>query len=131
MASKNTQIEYLKQQTVPREEFITLQTKLEGEITAKNNELEYLKQKTVPREDYITLQSEYNSKDKELKYLKEQTISREEYINLKNELNRKNDKIKRLEEINNFFNELQEEQDAYDTIERTPPFKLEKKQQRR
>ena len=99
-------------------------------MASKDTQIEYLKQQTVPREDYITLQSEYNSKDKELQYLKEQTISREEFINLKNELNRKNDKIKRLEEINNFFNELQEEQDAYDTIERTPPFRLEKKQHR-
>jgi len=77
------------------------------------------------------LQNELNSKESELKYLKQQTIPREDYINLQNELNRKNDKIKRLEEINTFFNELQEEQEAYDTIERTPPFRLEKKQQRR
>ena len=67
------------------------------------------------------------SKDNELKYLKEQTIPKEDYIQLQNELNRKNDKIKRLEEINAFFNELQEEQEAYDTVEVTPPFRLEKK----
>ena len=39
-------------------------------------------------------------------------------------------KIKRLEEINAFFNELQEEQEAYETQETTPPFRFEKKQSR-
>ena len=92
--------------------------------------MDYLKQNTVPRDEFITLKSEVAHKDNELKYLKQQTVPREDYINLQNELNRKNDKIKRLEEINNFFNELQEEQEAYDTIERTPPFRLEKKQHR-
>ena len=77
------------------------------------------------------LESEINTRDNELKYLKEQTISREEYLKLQGELNRKNDKIKRLEEINTFFNELQEEQEAFDTVEKTPPFRLEKKQKRR
>ena len=76
------------------------------------------------------MQSEINEKDNELRYLKEQTVPREDYINLQNELTRKNDKIKRLEEINTFFNELQEEQDAYETQETTPPFRLEKKQGR-
>ena len=131
MVNLDNQINTLKQQTIPKDEYISLQTKLESEIAAKNNELEYLKQKTVPREEFLSLQSEVNSKENEIRYLKQQTIPREEYLNLQNELNRKNDKIKRLEEINAFFNELQEEQEAYDTIERTPPFRLEKKQQRR
>ena len=126
----DNQIITLKENTVPKDEYVTLQTKLESEVAAKDSELEHLKQNTVPRDDYLSLQSEVNSKENELKYLKQQTVPREDYINLQNELNRKNDKIKRLEEINNFFNELQEEQEAYDTIERTPPFKLEKKQHR-
>ena len=42
----------------------------------------------------------------------------------------KEDKIKRLEELNNFFNDLQEEQKAYETHDKTPPFRLEKKQGR-
>ena len=104
---------------------------MESEIVSKDNELKYLKERTIPREDYVSLQSrlesEIVSKDNELKYLKEQTIPKEDYIQLQNELNRKNDKIKRLEEINAFFNELQEEQEAYDTVEVTPPFRLEKK----
>ena len=64
---------------------------------------------------------------KELSLLRESTIPKEDYINLQRELSSKDDKIKRLEEINNFFNELQEEQEAYETMDRTPPFRLEKK----
>ena len=107
---------------------------LESKLAATNTELEYLKEKTIPREDYVSLQNklenEIISRDNELKHLKEQTIPKEEYLKLQSELNRKNDKIKRLEEINAFFNELQEEQEAYDTMEVTPPFRLEKKQGR-
>ena len=76
------------------------------------------------------LQNEINSRDSELRYIKEQSVSREDYLRLQNELQRKEDKIKRLEEINAFFNELQEEQEAYETPETTPPFRLEKKQGR-
>ena len=107
---------------------------MESELAAKNTELQYLKEKTIPREDYVSLQtkleSEINTKDSELRYLREQTIPKEDYLKLQNELNRKNDKIKRLEEINTFFNELQEEQEAYETMDATPPFRLEKKQGR-
>ena len=134
IVAKNNELEYLKEKTIPREEYVSLQNKLETEIVAKDKELEYLKEKTIPREDYISLQTELqgeiNSKDSELKYLREQTIPKEDYIKLQNELNRKNDKIKRLEEINTFFNELQEEQEAYETMDSTPPFRLEKKQGR-
>ena len=129
-----SQINILKENTIPKEEYLSLQSHLENEIASKNTQIEYLKEKTVPREDFVALQTklegEIAAKDNELKFLKQQSISREEYLNLQNELNRKNDKIRRLEEINNFFNELQEEQEAYDTIERTPPFRLEKKQHR-
>ena len=76
------------------------------------------------------MQNEINSRDSELRYIKEQSVSREDYLRLQNELQRKEDKIKRLEEINAFFNELQEEQEAYETPETTPPFRLEKKQGR-
>ena len=121
----------LKEKTIPREEHLSVTNKLESKLAATSTELEYLKEKTIPREEYVSLQnrleSEIVSKDNELKYLKEQTIPKEDYIQLQNELNRKNDKIKRLEEINAFFNELQEEQEAYDTVEVTPPFRLEKK----
>jgi hypothetical protein len=135
ISTKDNELRYLKEQTVPREDFLSLKNQLESEINTKNNQLKYLKESTVPHEDYLSLknqlESEINTRDNELKYLKEQTISREEYLKLQGELNRKNDKIKRLEEINTFFNELQEEQEAFDTVEKTPPFRLEKKQKRR
>ena len=89
-------------------------------ITAKENEVSLLRESTIPKDNYINLQ-------KELSLLRESTIPKEDYINLQRELSSKDDKIKCLEEINNFFNELQEEQEAYETMDRTPPFRLEKK----
>lgn len=89
-------------------------------ITAKENEVSLLRESTIPKDNYITLQ-------KELSFLRESTIPKEDYITLQKELSSRDDKIKRLEEINNFFNELQEEQEAYETMDRTPPFRLEKK----
>ena len=134
VASMDSEINALKENSIPREEYVSLQKYLESEISVRESELKYLKEQSVPKADYVNLQNqlqnEITTKDNELKYLKEQTVSREEFINLQNELIRKNDKIKRLEEINTFFNELQEEQDSYETIEATPPFKLEKKQHR-
>ena len=134
VAAMDTEINNLKENSVPREEYNSLQSYLESEISVRDSELKYLKEQSVPKSDYVNLQNqlqnEITTKDNELKYLKEQTVSREEFINLQNELIRKNDKIKRLEEINAFFNELQEEQDSYETYESTPPFKLEKKQHR-
>ena len=89
-------------------------------ITAKENEVSLLRESTIPKDNYINLQ-------KELSFLGESTIPKEDYISLQKELSSRDDKIKRLEEINNFFNELQEEQEAYETMDRTPPFRLEKK----
>lgn len=89
-------------------------------ITAKENEVSLLRESTIPKDNYINLQ-------KELSFLRESTIPKEDYISLQKELSSRDDKIKRLEEINNFFNELQEEQEAYETMGRTPPFRLEKK----
>ncbi len=134
VAAMDNEINSLKENSIPREEYVSLQNYLESEISVRDSELKYLKEQSVPKSDYVDLQNqlqnEINANDNELKFLKEQTVSREEFINLQNELIRKNDKIKRLEEINAFFNELQEEQESYETIERTPPFKLEKKQHR-
>ena len=134
VAAMDNEINALKENSIPREEYVSLQNYLESEISVRDSELKYLKDQSVPKSDYVDLQNqlqnEINAKDNELRFLKEQTVSREEFINLQNELIRKNDKIKRLEEINAFFNELQEEQESYETIERTPPFKLEKKQHR-
>ena len=130
----NNEIDNLRTQSIPKEEYINLQNKLESELATKTNELKHIKEKSVPKEDFISLQNNLQNqidvKNNEIAYLREQTIPKEDYINLKNELNRKNDKIKRLEEINNFFNELQEEQEAYETADKVPPFRLEKKQGR-
>ena len=127
-------MEYIKERSVPKDEFVSLQSRYDNDIAARDSELEYIKERSVPKEEYVSLktqlQNELTAKDNELRYLKEQTVPREDFINLKNELTRKNDKIKRLEEINTFFNELQEEQEAYETQEQTPPFRLEKKQSR-
>ena len=89
-------------------------------ITAKENEVSLLRESTIPKDNYINLQ-------KELSFLRESTIPKEDYISLQKELSSRDDKIKRLEEINNFFNELQEEQEAYETMDRTTPFRLKKK----
>lgn len=130
ITAMDNEINNLKEQFVPREEYISLQNYFENEISVRDNEINNLREQTIPKADYLNLQNEFIAKDNELKFLREQTVSREDFINLQNELLRKNDKIKRLEEINAFFNELQEEQESYDTYERTPPFKLEKKQHR-
>ena len=132
--SLDTQLIELKENSVPKEDYMDLQARFDNEIDARNSEIQYLKERTVSREDYINLQNqlqtELNARESELRYLKEQSVSREDYLRLQSELQRKEDKIKRLEEINAFFNELQEEQEAYETPETTPPFKLEKKQGR-
>ena len=128
------QIANLKESTVPKDDYFSLKSRFDNEIDARDSEIKYLRERSIPKEDYVNLQNqlqtELNARESELRYLKEQTISREEYLKLKNELQRKDDKIKRLEEINAFFNELQEEQEAYETQETTPPFRLEKKQGR-
>ena len=127
----DSQIENLQQSTVPREEYVSLKTRFDTEIDARDSEIKYLRERSIPKEDYVNLQNqlqtELNARESELRYLKEQTVSREDYLRLQNELQRKDDKIKRFEEINAFFNELQEEQEAYETQETTPPFRLEKK----
>jgi hypothetical protein len=132
--SLDNQIIELKHSTVPKEDYDSLQNRFDTEISARNSELQYLKERSVPREDYVSLQSkletEIATKDNELRYLRDQTVSRDEYMRLQNEIQRKNDRIRRLEEINNFFNDLQEEQEAYETQDVTPPFRLEKKQGR-
>lgn len=134
ISNLGNQINTLKENSIPKQDYDSLKLRFENEISARNSELEYIKERSVPKDDYISLQTqlqnEITAKDNELRYLREQTVPREDYLNLQNELNRRNDKIKRLEEINNFFNELQEEQGAYETQESTPPFRLEKKERR-
>lgn len=63
----------------------------------------------------------------QLNLLKEKSVSKQDYFLLKEELVKKDSKIKRLEEINEFFNELREEEQAFNTQEDVPPFRLDKK----
>ncbi len=132
--SLDGQLAELQENSVPKQDYINLQERFDSEIDARNSEINYLKERSVSKEDYINLQNELqtelNARESELRYLKEHSVSREDYIRLQSELQRKEDKIVRLEEINNFFNDLQEEQEAYETQEATPPFRLEKKQGR-
>nr|WP_295000571.1 glycosyl transferase [uncultured Methanobrevibacter sp.] len=132
--SLDDQINDLQQNTVPKDDYMSLKIRFDNEIDARDSEIQYLKERSVSKEEHITLQNqlqnEIAARDNELRYIKEHSVSREDYIRLQSELQRKEDKIKRLEEINAFFNELQEEQEAYETPERTPPFRLEKKQGR-
>lgn len=132
--SLDSQIVDLQQTTVPKDDYVNLKNRFDTEIDARDSEIQYLRERTIPKEDYVSLQnqleSEINARESELRFIREQSVSREDYLKLQNELQRKDDKIKRLEEINNFFNDLQEEQEAYETQDRTPPFRLEKKQGR-
>lgn len=82
----------------------------------------------------LILEKELEIRDNQLKEIntqldmvRNQSVPVEEYYNLKEELTKKENKIKRLEEINEFFNELQEENEYYSSNEpETPPFRLDK-----
>lgn len=65
-------------------------------------------------------------KENELNLLRNQSISKEDYFELQNELTRKDEKIRRLEEINEFYSEIQSDTQSFNTIEKVPPFRLEK-----
>ncbi len=143
----------LKESTIPKDNYIHLQNELsslkestvsKSEYDNVQKELTLLKESSVSRSVYINVQKElsflkestvpkfdYDNVQNELSILKNSTVPKENYINLQRELSSRDDKIKRLEEINAFFTELQEEQEAYDTVENTPPFKLEKKRFKR
>lgn len=82
----------------------------------------------------LILEKELEIRDNQLKevnnqldMVRDQSVPVEEYYNLKEELTKKDNKIKRLEEINEFFNELQEENEYYTSNEpETPPFRLDR-----
>ncbi|MCQ2972525.1 MAG: glycosyl transferase [archaeon] len=66
-------------------------------------------------------------KNNEIHLIKQQFISKEDYFNLQQELSRKDEKIKRLEEINEFFTDLQSDVQSFNTPEKIPPFRLDRK----
>ena len=60
LEQKGNELDILKQQTIPRDEYISLQTQFESEISAMDAEITNLKQDTIPRKDYDDLQSKFD-----------------------------------------------------------------------
>ena len=83
--------------------------------------------KTVEQKELEIKNQELYRKDNELNIVKESSVPKDQYINLREELTKRDNRIKRLEELNEFFNELQQESNAFTTQDNTPPFRLDKK----
>ena len=66
-------------------------------------------------------------KENEFEVYKKQAITKDEFLDLQQQLSRKDDKIRRLEEINEFFTDLQHESQSFNTPEKIPPFRLDRK----
>ena len=66
-------------------------------------------------------------KENEFEVFRKQAITKDEFLDLQQQLSRKNDKIRRLEEINEFFTDLQHESQSFNTPEKIPPFRLDRK----
>lgn len=94
--------------------------KLENDVESQN------KIRALEKELEIKNQ-QISEKDNELNIIKEKSIPKDQYFHLKEELSKKDNKIRRLEEINEFFNELQEEKESFNTHDDIPPFRLDKK----
>mgnify|MGYP006992079853 CR=1 FL=1 len=79
ISKRDNQLDILKQQTIPKEDYINLQTQFESEINAMSNELTNLKEESIPKEEYNNLQSQFESEiknlDELLNNLKEKTIN--------------------------------------------------------
>ena len=52
---RNGELDILKQQTIPKDEYISLQTQFESEISAMNAEITNLKQDSIPKEESMTV----------------------------------------------------------------------------
>ena len=94
--------------------------KLENDVESKNKIMALEKELEIKNR-------EINEKNNEINSIKEQTVPKDKYLFLKEELSKKDNKIRRLEEINEFFNELQEEKDYFKTYYDIPPLRLDKK----
>lgn len=135
--SLSRQIDEFKLEIVKLENDVESQNKimaLEKELEIKNqelyrkdNELNIVKESSVPKDQYINLREELTRRDNELNIVKERSVPKDQYINLREELTKRDNRIKRLEELNEFFNELQQESNAFSTQDNTPPFRLDKK----
>ncbi|MDO5848321.1 MAG: glycosyl transferase [Methanobrevibacter sp.] len=117
IAKKDAQISNLSRQI---DEYKIEIIKLENDVESQNKIL-VLEKEIEIRDNQIR---EINN---QLNMIKDQSVPIEEYYRLKEELTKKDNKIKRLEEINEFFNELQEENEYYSSnAPETPPFRLDK-----
>lgn len=116
LAEKDAQINALsKRLDESKIEIIKLENDVESQNMISNLERELeIKNKEI------------YEKDTALNIIKEKSVSKDDYYMLKEELVKKDNKIKRLEEINDFFNDLQEETQSFETQDERPPFKLDK-----
>ena len=103
---KDTELDILKQQTIPKDEYLSLQTQFESEINAMDTEITNLKQESIPKKDYDDLQSKFDSEikilDDQITVLKENTIPKQEYeslqTRLENEISARNSELEYLKE---------------------------------
>lgn len=117
MAEKDALINTLTRQI---DEYKIEIIKLENDVESKNKIMALEKELEIKNK-------EINDKNNEINSIREQTVPKDKYLFLKEELSKKDNKIRRLEEINEFFNELQEEKDSFKTFDDIPPFRLDKK----
>lgn len=112
----------------------------DAKISTLNKEIDEFKIEIIKLENDVesqnkifNLERELEIRDNQLKdinnqlqVIQEKTVPLEEFYHIKEELTKKDNKIKRLEEINEFFTDLQEENNYYNNSEQTPPFRLDK-----
>ncbi len=110
ISNLNKQIDEFKIEVIRLENDVESQNKifnLERELELRNNQLKDI--------------------NNQLNVMHEKTVPVEDFYYLKEELAKKDTRIKRLEEINEFFTDLQEENNYYNNnSSQTPPFKLDK-----
>lgn len=118
IAEKDAQINTLSRQI---DEYKIEIVKLENDAESQNK-ISILENEIELRDNQI---KEISNR---LEMIKEQSVPIEEYYNLREEIAKRDNKIKRLEEINEFFNELKEEDEYYSSnAPETPPFRLDKR----
>lgn len=94
--------------------------KLENDVESQNKILLLEKELEIKNNQLNQINNQFDM-------VREQSVPIEEYYHLKEELAKRDNKIKRLEEINEFFNELQDEKEYYtQNSSETPPFRLDK-----
>lgn len=61
MNAMNAEIINLREQSIPKQDYVNLQSKLESEINVLNNEIDNLRTQSIPKEEYINLQNKLES----------------------------------------------------------------------